>query len=113
MQKCCRGALAAIIALTAAFASRANPADPALAVAEPTYASSFAGYRRYESPQIAPWRELNDEMERLGGHAGHIKDDVSPLDTPKPDVQLGEPPRAVPPAPAPSAPKPAASGHKH
>lgn len=52
---------------------RKHPADPSVAVAAPPYASAFAGYRPLGSEKPAPWRELNDEAGRAGGHIGILR----------------------------------------
>ena len=36
------------------------------------YQSAFEGYRPYVDPEIAPWRQVNDEVGRLKGHVGHV-----------------------------------------
>lgn len=46
-----------------------------------SYRSAFAGYQPMQEPaepSIERWRALNDEVARVGGHAGAIKDDASP-----------------------------------
>lgn len=66
-------ALAALAALTppaAAQQSRPDPADPVAAVPLVRYESAFAGYAPYREQNIAPWRDVNDEVARAGGHAG-------------------------------------------
>ena len=61
---------------------QADPADPDARVPASGYASAFSGYLSAPEEQAPPdtvWRAANDEMGRLKGHAGHIKDDaVSP-----------------------------------
>jgi hypothetical protein len=37
------------------------------------YRSAFEGYRPWGAPQPANWRAVNDEVLRLGGHAGHLR----------------------------------------
>jgi len=46
------------------------PADPQAAVPAPAYTSAFAGYRPLRDEPLAPWREVNDEVARVGGHIG-------------------------------------------
>lgn len=51
-----------------------HPADPAAHAPAPVYRSAFNGYRRLSEFQESPdkiWRTVNDEVGRLGGHAGH------------------------------------------
>jgi len=47
-----------------------NPADPRTAVAVPQYPSAFTGYQSFRDEKLAPWREVNDETARVGGHLG-------------------------------------------
>jgi hypothetical protein len=59
----------------AAAAQSAHP-DPSVAsvrTPKPVYDSAFAGYRGWVDPERARWREANDEVGRLSGHAGHVK----------------------------------------
>ena len=83
--------LAALAAL-AAGARAAPPQKPAAAdaveEAPPLYESAFADYRRYEEREIAPWRELNDEVGRLGGGHAHMR--------PAPGAPAGAETEAVP-----------------
>jgi hypothetical protein len=67
-------ALAATIASSAAAQTPARPqaADLAARTAPPPYASAFKDYRPYADPEIARWREVNDEVGRLRGHVGHV-----------------------------------------
>lgn len=47
------------------------------------YRSAFAAYRRFESePPPRHWRRANDEVGRLGGHAGHLREDNRPTEAP-------------------------------
>jgi len=40
----------------------------------PVYRSSLSEYRPYRVDEpLRPWKEANDEVERLGGQAGHLK----------------------------------------
>ncbi len=47
-----------------------NPASPDAPVRQSTYESAFAGYQSYKDEKLAPWREVNDEVGRVGGQAG-------------------------------------------
>lgn len=71
-----------------ARADRIESPKPAAAV---TYESAFKGYRPYVDPELARWREANDEMGRLNGHVGHL---------PAPAGPGGAPATAKPPADA-------------
>ena len=55
-------------------ADRAAPpaADANARVPETKYNSAFTGYRPYREQQLAPWRELNDEVHKAGGHIGIV-----------------------------------------
>lgn len=70
---CC--GIAALISATAAAQDAAprNPADPSVAVPAPRYESAFSGYARQRDEKIAPWREVNDEVARVGGHIGILR----------------------------------------
>lgn len=50
----------------------ASPADPQTKVAPPQYQSAFTGYRPLRDEKPAPWREVNDEVARVGGHLGIV-----------------------------------------
>jgi len=39
-------------------------------VPETRYDSAFTGYQRYREQQPAPWRDLNDDVHKAGGHLG-------------------------------------------
>ncbi|RJG03504.1 hypothetical protein D3878_19465 [Noviherbaspirillum sedimenti] len=44
-----------------------------------TYVSAFKNYQAAADEQATPdkaWRAANDEVAKLGGHAGHIKSDA-------------------------------------
>lgn len=66
------GALAAAVtgAAVAQNAPQPNPADPKAPVPPVEYRSAFADYRPYHEPEIAPWRAVNEEVGRVGGHLG-------------------------------------------
>ena len=60
--------------VTPAASVSAEPASPTEASAAPEYRSAFAEYRPQQQIELRPWREVNDEMGSVGGHAGHIKE---------------------------------------
>ncbi len=66
--------LAACIAgsVAAQMPKRPDPADPKAAAPARPYESVFKSYRAYSDPDLARWREVNDEMGRLNGHVGHV-----------------------------------------
>lgn len=88
------------------------PTDPAVPVPAMKYDSAFAGYRAYRGQSILPWRDVNDDVARAGGHAGIFRDHgthapAKPATPPTPGT-------AVKPDSTPSpeaAEKPAAQGH--
>jgi hypothetical protein len=51
-------------------AAAPHPADPAARVPAPKYESAFAGYAPYREEKPAPWRDVNDEVGKVRGHAG-------------------------------------------
>ncbi len=61
-----------ITALAASAGAFAAGSDMAGDGAEAAYRSVLGDYRGYQEVEVGPWRELNDEMERLGGHMGHM-----------------------------------------
>ena len=114
-------AVSGALALDAAAQGRSptipQPADPAALVSAATYQSTFQGYTPWREPEIAPWRELNDEVGRVGGHgsifgtgghAGHGVKDKAPSRLPANQLRpaddrkepAGQPPRGTPKAPA-------------
>lgn len=50
---------------------RERPAEGALAL--PSHASPFANYRAYRDEERAVWRDVNDEVGRVGGHIGILR----------------------------------------
>ncbi len=56
-----------------------TPVDAKASATTPAYDSAFDGYRPFQDEKLAPWREVNDEVGRVGGqigifgggHAGH------------------------------------------
>lgn len=49
-------------------ASAAASADAR--VPETKYDSAFTGYQPFREQKLAPWRELNDDVHKAGGHIG-------------------------------------------
>lgn len=65
----------------------AEPSQPDARAAEPKYESAFRNYAPYRETEPALWREVNDEVGRLGGHVGMFRragDDTSKPEAPKP-----------------------------
>jgi hypothetical protein len=50
---------------------RPDPADPSVPGAVFRYESAFEGYQDVQDRKLTPWKDANEEMRRLGGHAGH------------------------------------------
>lgn len=67
-------ALAATFAgvVAAQQSARPDPADAKAAVPALRHESAFKDYRPHAEPETARWREVNEEMARLGGHVGHV-----------------------------------------
>ena len=47
-----------------------HPGDPAAKVPAVKYESAFTGYAPFREEKLAPWREVNDEVGKVRGHAG-------------------------------------------
>jgi hypothetical protein len=54
--------------------TRPDPADPAAVVPPHRYVSDFASYRKPQFEQKLDWRQANDTVRDVGGHAGALKD---------------------------------------
>lgn len=67
---CCAAVLISTQATAQQSTASVKPSDASLAVPEIQYHSAFAGYSRYREQMLAPWRELNDEAHKAGGHIG-------------------------------------------
>lgn len=53
-------------------AAKPHPADPAAPAPAVKYESAFTGYRGFREEPLAPWRGVNDEVARAGGHIGIV-----------------------------------------
>ena len=60
-------------ASTAAAQQRQDPTEPQAKVPAVEHRSAFAGYRAYADPELARWRTVNEEVERIGGHIGILR----------------------------------------
>ena len=69
-------AVALLLAALPWAASAADPADAAVAVPIPDYRSAFAGYRKAGFEARRDWRQANDTVREVGGHAGSLTDDL-------------------------------------
>jgi hypothetical protein len=66
-----------------------DPANPAGNASSFSYQSAFTNYRPFADEgemSDKTWRTANDEMERLGGHAGHVKDATASADSPSSEI---------------------------
>jgi hypothetical protein len=70
----CAAILAPLTAAAQQPAGTAGPADPAAAVPPVKYESAFAGYVPHREEKLAPWRDVNDEVARAGGHLGIMRE---------------------------------------
>jgi hypothetical protein len=69
----CAAAAIALAAGAAHAQSRPKPDDPRAATPSPARASAFDGYRPYRDEPLNSWREVNDEVGRVGGHTGVVR----------------------------------------
>jgi len=71
-----RTVLTVALACATAAAGAQTPAPRERAPAPPpAYRSAFEGYRPYVEEPLAPWREVNDTVGRVGGHVGVLRAD--------------------------------------
>jgi hypothetical protein len=78
-----RRLVAAAVACAAAAAGAQTPAKPSgeRAGAPPPYRSAYEGYRPYVEEPAAPWREVNDTVGRVAGHAGVLRAEAADAPT--------------------------------
>ena len=98
-----KNAFIAVIALAAhgplaaaqPAASNTNPADSAAPAPAFRYESAFTDYRGFRDTPLAPWRDVNDEVARIGGHLGIVRGQSGGTERAAPgrDMKKGEPPR--------------------
>ena len=74
MRQCTLVAVLCAFALETAGqqASSSRPDDPATATSAAGYQSALQGYTAYREEVLRPWREVNDEVARIGGHVGIV-----------------------------------------
>jgi hypothetical protein len=87
--------LLAVVAVHAACPALAQTAPPAAAA--PGYRSALEGYRPFADQEVAPWKESNDNVGRIGGWRAYAREAQGAASGPRP-------------ARAPATP---ASGHRH
>ena len=73
-----RTMLVALSALAAGAAvaqgeSKPDAAAPKSAAQPLKYESAFEGFRPFQEQEVASWRGVNEEVARVGGHAGVLK----------------------------------------
>ena len=78
----------------------AEPSDARARAPAAKYESAFENYRAHREEPLADWRALNDEVGRVGGHVGIMREEAA-----KTPAATGKPRDA--------APAPAARGHQH
>ncbi len=93
-------AFAACAASAHGYAGGRDPLDSAAPVPPLEYRSVFSGYRPYQDVSAGRWREVNEQVGRLGGHVGHLA---------KPQPAAGKP---QPEQPEPGAGKPQPAAEK-
>lgn len=87
LKRLCAAAAIAVVASAAHAQSQFKAGVPPSAAPPPARASAFEGYRPYRDEALAPWREVNDEVGRVGGHSGVVRADqktAPPLPPPAP-----------------------------
>jgi hypothetical protein len=105
-------ALGALASLVPAAALAQRPPEPApaphgiaAAASTPTpalrYQSAFESYRAWRDEPMESWRDVNDRVGRVGGHAGVLK------------AESGEAPAQPSQPPGKPAHSPAGGGHRH
>ena len=67
----------ACLTLLAATGAQAQTAPPAAPAPEP-YRSALDGYQRFNDEKVAPWKESNDTVGRIGGWKAYAKEAQGP-----------------------------------
>ena len=62
----------AVTLVPPASAAQPGPTGPDARAPAVKYESAFAGYVSFREEKLAPWREVNDEVARAGGHIGIV-----------------------------------------
>jgi hypothetical protein len=76
--------IAVLVCFAGAATAQARPdaADPKAGSLMPEYRSAFADYRPFREPELAGWREANEEVRQAGGHKGHSSQEPPAADAP-------------------------------
>ena len=53
--------------------SRPSATDAGALVPETRHDSAFSAYQPYRHQMLAPWREVNDQVRKVGGHIGILR----------------------------------------
>ena len=103
----CVAALAPLATTAQQRTTGLGPTDSSAVVPAVKYESAFTGYVPFRDEKLAPWRDVNDEAARIGGHLGIVGGAAGHAGhgTAKPAVQA--------PAPAPKPPVKAATPMMH
>lgn len=84
---CCAAVASPLTAAAQKPAASAGPASAGAAAPPMKYDSAFAGYLPHRDEKVAPWREVNDEVARVGGHIGIMRGAAA---SPVPQSRPGE-----------------------
>lgn len=96
------------------IAGAEGAADASARVPATPYTSAFKDYRSQLIEKPGSWRDANDMVRKLDGHAGHLKalqEEEARIKATQPAKPIDAPKPAEPVTSAPSAPKPHL--HKH
>ncbi len=87
----------ASIAGAAHAQSRPKPDDAATPVAPTAYDSAFKGYQPFRDEPLAPWREVNDTAQQVGGHVGVLRAEQQGAAQPAAAASQPQPAKDMPP----------------
>lgn len=100
----------------AASAGAQQPAAGPTAPDQTAWRSAFEGYQPFADAAVAPWRESNDTVGRIGGWRAYAREaqGEAPASAPSPPGAASPPsPQGAAPAGAPAKPAAPAAGHVH
>ncbi len=82
-------------ALAAALFAAAAAAQSPPAAAPLPYRSAFEGYRPFADQEVAPWKQANDEVGRIGGWRAYAREaHAAPAAVPASAPQRAAPPNS-------------------